>query len=96
MSPDVVIAIAAALGAVATVFGGMHALLVRFERRIEARFLDIDARFDKVDARFDRVDARFDKVDARFAQVESEIVEMKVSLARLEGPYRTLLGLNAR
>lgn len=85
----VVIAIAAALGAVATVFGGIHALLIRFERRLEARFLSIDARCDMVDARFDRVDAHFE-------QIEGEIVEMKVSLAPIEGTHRTLLGLNAR
>jgi hypothetical protein len=33
-----------------------------------------------------RLDARFDKMDARFARVEAELVEVKIAVARIEGP----------
>lgn len=38
-----------------------------------------------------RIDARFDHVDARFDRVEADIVELKVAVARLEGPQPRLM-----
>ncbi|MFS0853062.1 hypothetical protein [Microbacterium sp. 179-I 3D4 NHS] len=35
-----------------------------------------------------RIDARFDTVDARLTRVESELVDVKITIARLEGPQR--------
>lgn len=51
----------------------------------------IDARFDKIDARFDRVDARFDRLDDRVSGVEHELTEVKIAIARLEGPPTRLV-----
>ncbi|GAB3595404.1 hypothetical protein GCM10027408_01280 [Microbacterium tumbae] len=36
------------------------------------------------------IDARFDRMDARLEGVEGELVEVKVAIARLEGPQRRL------
>ncbi|QTV80259.1 hypothetical protein [Microbacterium sp. NIBRBAC000506063] len=42
--------------------------------------------------RFDaRMDARFDKVESRLDRVEQELTEVKVAVARLEGPPRHLI-----
>lgn len=98
MTPELISTLATALGAVATIFAGMHLMLRRVERRKDARFDAVDARFGRVDARFDRADARFDKVDARFDKVDEQIrllrddvVELKVAVARLEGAGPTTL-----
>lgn len=102
MSPDVIGVILAMVGAVATIFGGMFVLFSRFETRIYAH---MDFRFDGVDRRFDEVDRRFEDVDRRIAEVKEDIslvredvraltadvVDLKVSVARLEGPQPTLL-----
>jgi cell division protein FtsB len=79
MTPDTIGAIIAAFGAAATVLAGVLGLLMWFGRKLEARF-------DKIDDRFGKVDARFDKVDARLDKLADEITDLKVSVARLEGP----------
>ncbi|KJQ52474.1 hypothetical protein [Microbacterium sp. SA39] len=40
----------------------------------------------RVDARFDKVDARFDRLEDRVSGVEHELTEVKIAVARLEGP----------
>lgn len=68
---------------------------------VDARFDRIDARLDRMDARFDRMDERFDRMDSRFdradervggglTSVEHELGEVKIAVARLEGPRRHL------
>lgn len=46
----------------------------------------MDKRFDVVDGRFDAVDKRFEAVDRRFAELERELTEVKIAVARMEGP----------
>jgi len=48
----------------------------------------MDAGFDRVEARIDRLEA---KLEARITAVEKEQVEVKVAVARIEGPPRHLL-----
>ena len=43
-----------------------------------------------MDRRFERVDAQFAETNTRISRVESEVVEMKIAIARLEGPLRHL------
>ena len=68
------------------------------ERRMDARFEHFEQRTDardasleqRMDARFERLeqrmDARFELVEQRLGGVERELVEVKISIARLEGP----------
>jgi erythromycin esterase-like protein len=98
VTPDVIGVILAAFGAAATVLAGVAGLGARLMARIDARFGRVDTRFDRVDAQFDRVDAQFDKVDAQFdkvagemAALRSELVEVKIAVARLEGPAPRLI-----
>ncbi|MFT4214188.1 MAG: hypothetical protein QM622_05365 [Microbacterium sp.] len=44
-----------------------------------------------MDTRFDRMEARFEKVDARFEKIESDLTEVKIAVARLEGPRQHLI-----
>lgn len=76
---------------------GLDARFVQMDARIDARFEQVDARFeqvyrrfDQVDARLDRVDARIDRVEERLLGVEHELVDVKITIARLEGPPRRL------
>ena len=43
----------------------------------------MDARFETQDAKFE---ARFDRLDDRLGRVEHELADVKVAVARLEGP----------
>lgn len=70
-------------------FAGLAWVLKRMEHlfaKVDERFEKIDKRFDKVDARFAKVDERFDRVDERLIQLQSELNDVKVAVARLEGP----------
>lgn len=95
MSPDVIGVILAMVGAVATIFGGMFVLFNRFETRIYVR---MDSRFDGVDRRFEDVDRRIAEIKGDISLVRedvraltADVVDLKVSVARLEGPQPTLL-----
>lgn len=76
--------------------GEIRALGEKMERRFELvdrRFEDSDRRADerfardeRADERFARVDERFDRMDERFDRLERELTEVKISVARLEGP----------
>lgn len=91
MTPEVISMVLTVVSAVATIFGGMYVMLRRLEGRIDVQFERVDAQFERVDAQFARVDARFDKVDERFDRIEVDIVDLKVAVARIEGPQRSLL-----
>lgn len=90
MSADVIGMVIALFAFTVTVLGGAGAMFAWFARRMDARFDRVDARFAGVDARLDRMDARLDRMDVRFERVENELVEVKVAIARLEGPQRRL------
>lgn len=94
MSVEVITTIAAAV----SIIVAFAVFLGWFIRRLDARFDLVDARFDLVDARFDRVDARIDRVEQRIDRVEDqlsglrhELTEVKIAVARLEGPPPRLM-----
>jgi len=59
--------------------------------KVDSRIDKVDARIDKVDARIDKVDSRLDKLDDRLEGLGREITDVKVSVARWEGPRPHLL-----
>ena len=71
-----------------TILSGMKRMLGRVEHRTDARFAEMDARFERMDARFDRMETR---TDERFAEVGASLMEVKLGLARLEGPHPPFL-----
>ncbi|MGM7667932.1 hypothetical protein [Microbacterium sp. A93] len=76
VSPDVIGMIIALFAFTVTVLGGVAVMLARLTRIL--------------DVRFDRIDTRFDRIDARLDRHESELVDVKIAVARLEGPQRRL------
>ena len=49
---------------------------------VRPQFDKVDSRFEKMEARFDRMDAKFEtKIDA----IARDLVDVKVSVARIEG-----------
>jgi len=80
VTPDVIGVLIAAATLVGGLFAGIAGLLSRQTTRLEARF----------DARFERIDVRFGQVDARLDRIESDVNDLKVAVARLEGPLPRL------
>lgn len=91
VSAEVISIILAAAGVLITLGGGFFAGLVWLLRRMDERLDRVDDRFDKVDARFDKVDERFNKMDERIGQLQTELNDVKVAVARLEGPHQRLI-----
>jgi len=98
MSVEVISIILAAAGILITLGGGFLAGLAWVIRRMDEQFDKVDKRFDRIDQRFEQVDQRFEKVDERFermheqiGQVQSELNDVKVAVARLEGPQPRLI-----
>lgn len=97
MSPDVIGMVIALFAFAVAVLGGVGGMIAHQSRGLDTRFDQVGARFDQVDARIDRLDTRIDRVEGRMDRVESqldhlagEIVEVKIAVARLEGPQRRL------
>ena len=67
----------------------------KFEARFDKFEASADTRFDKVDARFEKfeasADARFDKMFRELSAIRADIVDLKVDVARLEGPRPSLI-----
>lgn len=84
MTPEMIATISAMLAVLAAT-GGMFAWL---HRHMDRRFDQAEARME---ARFERVDARFEKVDERLKELATELTEVKITVARLEGPRPRLI-----
>lgn len=84
MSAEAISLILVAAGVLITLGGGFVAGLAWLLRRM-------DELVEKMDQRFDKVDERFDKVDEQFSTVRAELNEVKVAVARLEGPPPRLI-----
>src|SRR5699024_8178840 len=97
MSAGVMAIILSAAGGLVTLGGGFFAGLAWLFRRMDEQFDKVEARFDTVEERFDMVDDRFARVYDRFAKVDgqlrsvqSELNDVKVAVARPEGPQNKL------
>lgn len=88
MTPDVIGAIIAGFGLAGSLFGGNFMVMRRMERRLETR---IDGVENRLGARIDGVEDRFDKLESKLDQVVDDVTELKIAVARLEGPPPTLL-----
>ena len=91
MSAEVLSMVLVAAGVLITLGGGLFAGLAWLLRRMDERFDTVDRRFEKVDQRFDKVDERFDKIDERMNLLQSELNDVKVAVARFEGPHPRLI-----
>ena len=72
---------------------GVEMRIDRLDSKFETKFDKMDVRFgerfDRVDVRFDKMDgkfeARFHRTDAKIDAMARDIVDVKVSVARIEG-----------
>ena len=70
--------------------GGVGWMISHQTRQIDRRFDGLDARFAQVDTRMDRIETRMDRIEVRMERVENELVDVKIAIARLEGPAKRL------
>ncbi len=78
----IVISAAALLATFVTMFIGGFAWVIR---RMDERFTSVE---EKLGTRIDSIE---EKLGVRITAVERELVEVKIGIARLEGPPRQLL-----
>jgi hypothetical protein len=83
--------------------GRFASMDAKFDAKFDAMDTKFDARFAAQDAKFDakfaaqdaHFDAKFDgqdaKFDARFDRIEHDLFEVKIAIARLEGPAPRLI-----
>ena len=96
MTPETLTIILSAIGVVLTLTTSLFAAGAWMVRRIDDR---IDAVDDKLSTRIDavseklstRIDAVDEKLSARIDAVATDVTDLKISVARLEGPPRHLL-----
>ena len=99
MSVEIITMLATAATLLVAIIGGFGWTINRMDARFAAQDARLDARFAAQDARFDarfdaqeaKFDARFAGVDARFDRIEQEIFDVKIAIARLEGPTPRLI-----
>ena len=80
-----IMTVASTLLGLAAGFGWM---ITRTDARFEKFEQRTDARFEKSEQ---RTDARFDRLESDIAEVKADIGEVKIAIARLEGPAPRLL-----
>lgn len=99
VSVEIITMLATAATLLVAIIGGFGWTINRMDARFAAQDARLDARFAAQDARFDarfdaqdaKSDARFAGVDARFDRIEQEIFDVKIAIARLEGPTPRLI-----
>ena len=99
VSVEIITMLATAATLLVAIIGGFGWTINRMDARFAAQDARLDARFAAQDARFDarfdaqeaKFDARFAGVDARFDGIEQEIFDVKIAIARLEGPTPRLI-----
>ena len=85
MSTEVLAIVLSAIGVALTITTGLFAAGAWMVRRIDDR---IDAVDEKLSTRIDAVD---EKLSSRIDAVADDVTDLKISVARLEGPPRHLL-----
>lgn len=106
MPVEVIETIIIAASLLITLGGGFFAGFARLIRRSDAQTVQertmLMAKIDEVgsqvaqaqantDARFDKVDERFDRIGERIHDVQTELTEVKIAVARFEGPLQRLI-----
>lgn len=91
MSVELIAAIITAASLVITVVGGLFAVSAWILRQMDARFDKVDARFEKVDEQFNNVNEQFKEMATQMSGLRAELNDVKVAVARLEGPHQRLI-----
>ncbi|MBT2473865.1 hypothetical protein J7E68_04545 [Microbacterium sp. ISL-103] len=95
VDPDVIGIIIALFAFTATVLGGVSRMIARQSRGLEVRFDRIDERFTKVETDIAdlRTELRTEMADLKTelkTDLKADIADVRISVARLEGPLPKL------
>lgn len=91
MSVELIAVIITAASLFVTVVGGLFAVSAWILRQMDARFDKVDARFEKVDEQFNNVNEQFKEMATQMSGLRAELNDVKVAVARLEGPHQRLI-----
>ncbi|WP_017203444.1 hypothetical protein [Microbacterium algeriense] len=96
MSPETLTIILSAIGVVLTLATSLFAAGAWMVRRIDDRIDAVDeklsTRIDAVDEKLStRIDAVDEKLSTRIDAIATDVTDLKIAVARLEGPPRHLL-----
>ena len=95
MSTEVLAIIISAVGVVVTLGTSTFVGAAWMVRRIDAVDEKLSTRIDAVDEKLTaRIDAVDEKLSSRIDAVAADVTDLKISVARLEGPPRHLLTAN--
>lgn len=86
MSSETISILVAIGGLGVGMLGAMLTIAHQFQAQLDRRFDKVDQQFNKVDQQFDKVDQRFEKLEVNLKGLADEVNEVKISIARLEGP----------
>ncbi|MFE6736363.1 coiled-coil domain-containing protein [Microbacterium sp. NPDC057650] len=100
MSPELIATLSVGVTMVIGMFSGFACMIQRIDRgddrlgasinaridRLDDRVDKLDNRIDKLDNRIDKLDNRIDKLGNRIDGLTQELTEVKITIARLEGP----------
>jgi peptidoglycan hydrolase CwlO-like protein len=93
MSPELIATVSVGVTMVIGMFSGFAWMIQRIDRgderletSITSRIDRLDNRIDKLDNRIDKLDNRIDKLDNRIDGLTQELTDVKITIARLEGP----------
>ena len=81
------------LGTGMAIIGVMITLFIRVDSKVDRVDSKFDSRFEKMDSKFDsrfekmdsKFESRFEKMDSKFDAMAQDLVDVKVSVARIEG-----------
>lgn len=91
MSIEVITIVASAATLLVALISGFGWVVSRMDARFAQQDARIEARFAGVDGRFTGMEERFHGIEARLAGVEHELTEVKIAVARIEGPPRRFI-----
>lgn len=92
MSVEMITTLVGVVSILLALAGGFGWMIHRMDSRMDSCESRLGARIDDVETKLGaRIDAVEEKLGARIDKVASEQVELKVAIARIEGPPRHLV-----
>ncbi|MGV2982218.1 hypothetical protein ACNPNP_00820 [Microbacterium sp. AGC85] len=92
MSVEMITTLVGVVSMLLALAGGFGWMIHRMDSRMDSCESRLGARIDDVETKLGaRIDAVEEKLGARIDKVASEQVELKVAIARIEGPPRHLV-----
>ncbi|MEW1976687.1 hypothetical protein AB0301_16655 [Microbacterium profundi] len=92
MSVEMITTLVGVVSMLLALAGGFGWMIHRMDSRVDSFEIRLGARIDDVETKLGaRIDSVEEKLGARIDKVANEQVELKVAIARIEGPPRHLV-----